>query len=96
MRLANAVAALGARAARLAGYVPVLPDALASWPWLAESCSARHVAAPRRDSAAGSAATRPPRFIARLGVASTRRHVLITLRRGYRTGPRTIDVDRWE
>ena len=82
---------LAARAARLEGYVPVSARALERRPWLAEALRTRHVALFIESG------TQPVRavaaFIARLGAASARRHVLIKFGRA-QPGPGAVPVDR--
>ena len=82
---------LAARAARLEGYVPVSARALERRPWLAEALLTRHVAL------FVESGTQPVRavaaFIARLGAASARRHVLIKFGRA-EPGPEAVQVDR--
>ena len=82
---------LAARAARLEGYVPVSARALERRPWLAEALLARHVALFVESGAQPVRAVAA--FIARLGAASSRRHVLIKFGRA-EPRPGALQVDR--
>ena len=73
------------------GYVPVAARALERRPWLAEALLARHVALFVESGAQPVRAVAA--FIARLGAASARRHVLIKFGRA-EPGPGAVQVDR--
>ncbi len=79
---------LAARAARLAGYVPLAPGVLDARPWLTEALESRHVALLVERGRAGSAAG----AVVRLGAASTRRHVLLTFGRAA-GNPHALRID---
>ena len=63
-----------ARTARLAGYVPVCVEAIQRWPELQALTAGRHVCVLSGDETAPDAHARA-RWLARLGIESTRRHL---------------------
>ena len=81
---------LAARAARLAGFVPVTPGVLETRPWLVTTLASRHVAlfVDRPHAAAAIAA------VVRLGAASTRRHVLLTFGRRESADAGAVRIER--
>jgi DNA-binding NtrC family response regulator/tetratricopeptide (TPR) repeat protein len=83
---------LTARAARLRGYLPVAIRAIQAWPWLTDALIDRHVCVLIAGAEGGS---REPlvRFLARLGRASARRHIVITFARTPRGGPRALQIE---
>ena len=86
---------LAARMARLEGFVPLAVPVLERRPWLADALVARHVAllVDHRVRHAG-ALHAVAAFVARLGAASTRRHVLIKFGRLDYGNGRTLQLDR--
>ena len=81
-----------ARAARLAGYVPVSVGAARRWPQLTELIAGRHVCLM---SAGGThAADIRARWLARLGIESTRRHVHLTFVRSADAPAGALQIDR--
>ena len=85
---------LVARTARLEGYVPVAARALASRPWLDDALLTRHVALLAWRDADRGASGALAALVARLGAASTRRHVLIRFGRNEDADGRALHVDR--
>jgi DNA-binding NtrC family response regulator len=85
---------LAARAARLEGYVPVAARALERRPWLTDALLGRHVALLVESTADRAVHRTVAALIARLGAASSRRHVLIKFGRVGRLEPRALQVDR--
>ena len=81
---------LAARAARLAGFVPLAARTLAARPWLAAALAERHVALFVERANGGPAAE----AALRLGAASTRRHLLLTFGRGAGYDARAVRVER--
>ena len=84
---------LAARTARLAGFVPVASTVLIRLPWLRECLAGRHLCVLLDDHTLGERATLAT-FLARLGVTSTRRHVLLRFTRTEtpRSSARWIDT----
>jgi DNA-binding NtrC family response regulator len=85
---------LAARAARLAGYVPVAARLLALRPEIAGVLVSRHVAIlmdGRTDPAARLAVAA---LVSKLGAASTRHHVIINFGGGAPAGSRGLHLDR--
>jgi len=84
-----------ARAARLAGYVPIAPAALSRRPWLPELLAHRHVCllqdADEQEDALDVDTVAA--LFARLGTASARRHVIFTFTRDGRPGRAAIPMD---
>ena len=82
--------ALAARAARLAGFVPLTPRVLEGRPWLLDTLASRHVALfVHRGSAATAGAA-----VIRLGATSTRRHILLTFGRREGLDTRAVQIGR--
>jgi DNA-binding NtrC family response regulator/tetratricopeptide (TPR) repeat protein len=83
---------MSARIARLAGFVPVASTSLVRLPWLRDELRSRHVCVFLEDHDAGERATLAT-FLASLGVASSRRHVLLRFNRtdAVRPGAQQID-----
>jgi DNA-binding NtrC family response regulator/tetratricopeptide (TPR) repeat protein len=86
--------ALAARTARLEGYVPVAARALERRPWLGDALLSRHVALFVERGAGQAVHVSLAAFIARLGAASSRRHVLIKFGRPDPRDQRALSVDR--
>ena len=84
---------LAARTARIAGFVPVASSVLIRFPWLRESPGRTTLCVLLDDHSLGERAALAM-FLARLGIASARRHVLLRFTRteAPRPGARWIDT----
>lgn len=81
-----------ARAARLAGYLPVGVESARRWPQLHDLTAGRHLCVLSGDEAAPDVATRAC-WLARLGVESTRRHLHLTFVRRTDAAPGALRLD---
>ena len=81
-----------ARAARLAGYVPVSVGAARRWPQLADLVAGRHVCLMSAGGMPHAVETRAC-WLARLGIESTRRHVHLTFARSAETPAGALQID---
>jgi transcriptional regulator with AAA-type ATPase domain/tetratricopeptide (TPR) repeat protein len=70
------------RAARLAGYLPIASGVLLQLPWLRDTLRERHLCVVLDETHAPAERHAVAAFLAELGTASTRRHVLLRFIRG--------------
>ena len=83
---------LVARAARVRGYVPVTPGVIVARPWVADALVERHVCVLTVPALAPPERHALTTLLARLGRASTRRHVVITFARNAPAGWNVIPI----
>ena len=82
-----------ARAARLDGYLPVCPRALANAPWIAHALRDRHVCLLVDDEDRTTDRRHACGLLAELGLATPRRHVVFRFCRANRSWPGSLHVE---
>jgi two-component system, NtrC family, response regulator AtoC len=87
------VRACVARAARLQGYIPLCPHAIASIPWIVHTLRERHVCVlvDGHDSAANQ--RQASMLLSDLGLATPRRHVVFRFWRGMHDWPGSLRIE---
>ncbi len=83
---------LAARSARVAGFVPVASAVLVRLPWLRERLARRHLCILLDDHPSAERATLAM-FLAQMGTASARRHVLLRFTRSEAPHPGARQID---
>jgi DNA-binding NtrC family response regulator/tetratricopeptide (TPR) repeat protein len=82
-----------ARAARLAGYLPIASSVLLHLPWLRDQLRERHLCVILDEGHVAAERHEVATFLAELGTASPRRHVLLRFLRGGENGAGTLAAD---
>ncbi len=84
---------LAARAARVAGFVPVSSTLLLRGQWLKNAICDRHLCVLLDARAASDEAVSTAAFLTRLGTASARRHILLRFHRTPERLPHALHID---